>query len=628
MTRRHSNETKALRRPFALHPSWRCAVLTAALLAAACAPALALPNRPFGSHPMTYASGTIRPNHVSQAVLDQAVRDFYDAWKARFIAPACGPGRYVVLTKVSGGNLTVSEGHGYGMVLAALMAGHDPQAKEIFDGMYAYFRDHPSGITPELMAWNQSRSCKDVQGADTASDGDLDIAFALLLADKQWGSCGAIDYLAAAQQTIAGIKAGELDPTGKYVKLGDWASPDSGSYYTSTRSSDFMPDHYRAFQDATGDATWTGLLDRTYQIVADLQASHSPATGLLPDFVLDPLGTPAPAGPFFLEGPNDGAYDYNACRDPWRLATDFVVNGESRAHTAVESIDGWIRSATAGDPTAIRSGYQLGGVPSPNSDYLSMAFVAPLGVGAMVDSSNQAWLNAMWDRIVATPITTDGYYENTLKMLAMIVISGNWWSPERVAAGSCDPGGTPLCQAGATIFGARIDFGGLAFPAGLQSLKFTGGLLFPEGRPGAFPLDGGAQLLIEDLGAGSSAVFDLTTATDPIPSSAAGVCSATKDGWKVTSKTVQYKNGSTALDPPTCTAGSANGLYKLQYKVSGVRDLGLQVLTRRSAIGPTIVGPVRATLLLGPTSAAGAAGACGLTPSLACAPKGAKLRCE
>ena len=118
----------------------------------------------------------------------------------------------------------------------------------------------------------------------------------------------------------------------------------------------------------------------------------------------DPLGQPQPAPPFFLEGVNDGAYDYNACRDPWRLATDFLVCGEPRARTAVQRINALFRQDTGDDPSAIRSGYKLDGSVSAGADYLSMAFVAPLGVGATVDAGNQAWLNAIWDLVAATPI--------------------------------------------------------------------------------------------------------------------------------------------------------------------------------------------------------------------------------
>jgi len=41
---------------------------------------------------------------------------------------------------------------------------------------------------------------------DSATDGDLDIAFGLLLADAQWGSSGAIDYHQAARDVIADMR--------------------------------------------------------------------------------------------------------------------------------------------------------------------------------------------------------------------------------------------------------------------------------------------------------------------------------------------------------------------------------------------------------------------------------------
>jgi hypothetical protein len=414
--------------------------------------AAAAPDHPFGSHPLTYTAGSIMPSHVSQATRDQAVRDFYDAWKARFLKPGCGAGRYYVATATQAGNLTVSEGHGYGMILTALMAGHDPDAQVEFDGLFHYFRDHPTATHDHLMSWYQNTSCADAQGNDSAADGDLDIAFALLLADKQWGSCGTVNYLAEAQQVIADIEDGEADASARYVLLGDWVSPSDVQYYPATRSSDFMVDHYRSYAAATGDAAWSGLLDRTYTIVDAVQSGYSPATGLLPDFVQNPLTAPQPAAPNFLEGPNDGAYDYNACRDPWRLATDYLVSGDARAKTAVQRIETWIRGAAGEDPSAISSGYRLNGTMSPGADYLSMAFVAPLGVGAMVDAANQAWLNDLWDLVVATPITTDGYYENTLKLLAMIVMAGNWWAPEAVTAGPCiAPTFTPAATPTPTI---------------------------------------------------------------------------------------------------------------------------------------------------------------------------------
>jgi endo-1,4-beta-D-glucanase Y len=575
-------------------------------------------NHPFGSHPMSYAAGSILPDHLSLPALDQATRDFYDAWKLRYQKQTCGAGRYVVEAKTQSGNLTVSEAHGYGMMLAALMAGHDADARAIFDGMFAFFRQHPSVLTPSLMAWYQRKSCGSSQGADSATDGDLDIAYALLLADKQWGSCGPIDYAAEAASILGGIASGEVDASGSYLRLGDWTDPGDPAYYQSTRSSDFMPDHLRAFAAASGNPLWTSVLDHTYGVVDALQLSHSPGTGLLPDFIVDPLGTPAPAGAGFLEGPNDGAYDYNACRDPWRLATDFLVSGDARAKTAVQRITTWIRSTTGNDPDAIKSGYQLDGAVSAGADYRSLAFVAPLGVGAMTDSANQAWLNDVWDLVDATAIDDEGYYENTLKLLSMIVMSGNWWAPQAVSGGCVPLPSTALCSGGGALGNVKLKLGGLTAAPGEQSVTLKASLFFPGGIPVPAPYVNGAQVLIEDLGNGSTAVYELSRFTTPVPAQAAGACEA-GEGWDAARNL--YRNRSGALDPPACTAGTANGLSQIRYKPRGALDLDLQLKARRATIAAP-VGPLRLTWVLGATQAASDGGQCALSTAVHCTSNG------
>jgi len=157
------------------------------------------------------------------------------------------------------------------------------------------------------MSWYQRASCGDAQGGDGASDGDLDIAYALLLADKQRGSCGTYDYAAEAQQVVAAIRSGEVDATGRYLRLADRTTPAEPAYYNATRSSDLMADHVRTFVAATGDGVWTDVRDHTYRVVDALQATHSPTTGLLPHFIPDPLGTPHRVAPYFLELPSTAA---------------------------------------------------------------------------------------------------------------------------------------------------------------------------------------------------------------------------------------------------------------------------------------------------------------------------------
>ena len=135
-------------------------------------------------------------------------------------------------TSTDANNLTVAEGHGYGMMLMALMAGHEPDAQVIFDGMFAYFREHPTAFHQYLMGSYEDLTCATPPGDfDSAADGDLDIAYALLLADRQWGSCGAVNYLLEAQRVLVDIADGDLDVTKTYVLLGDWVIPSESAKY-------------------------------------------------------------------------------------------------------------------------------------------------------------------------------------------------------------------------------------------------------------------------------------------------------------------------------------------------------------------------------------------------------------
>ncbi len=383
--------------------------------------------QPFGTHAIQYTAGSILPSNHDQAELDAAVKSFYDAWKSRYLRQGspCGDGRVFVATGMDD-SLTVSEAHGYGMVLLAFMAGHDAEAHTLFDGALRFFRDHPTSENPDLLSWSQDSSCKDNQGQDSASDGDLDVAYALLLADKQWGSGGAIDYRAEAIKVITAIRTGDLDSSSHYVLLGNWVDH-TDSHYKSTRTSDFMPGHFESFGVATGDGEWKTLGDAEYDLVAQLQTSFAPSSGLLPDFVVDPTGTPKPSPPNFLENPTDGQYGYNACRDPWRLGVHYLTTGDARAKAALERMNSFIEGATGGDARAIRPGYDLSGAPLERN-YFAHAFVSPFGVAAMTDAAHQTWLNAIWDATVDEDNTN--YYDDSLKLLSMIAMSGNWWAPE------------------------------------------------------------------------------------------------------------------------------------------------------------------------------------------------------
>lgn len=405
-------------------------VLGGALGLGAGNPASAAPRRPFPQH-VVYAPQTLRPDVPDQVQQDADVRAFYDLWAASYVVAAgftpAGNPRYRVTFGSENPGRTVSEGQGYGMIAVALMAGHDPQAQVVFDGLWEFSRAHPSGIDSRLMGWQ----VPEAPGAnDSAFDGDADIAYALLLADAQWGSEGAVDYRAAALQVMAGILESTIGPQSRLPMLGDWVEANGGTYNQYTpRSSDFMPGHFRAYGRATGNPAWTEVLGRSQDVITSLQSGFSPATGLLPDFIVPVSPSdhrPRPAPPGFLESDTDDDYSYNAGRDPWRIGTDALLSGDPVSLAQTQRISRWAETAAGGNPASIKAGYKLDGAPLPSADFFTTFFAAPLGVAAMTVPAQQSWLNEIY---AAVRTTHEGYYEDSVTLLCLLVMTGNFWDP-------------------------------------------------------------------------------------------------------------------------------------------------------------------------------------------------------
>jgi len=379
-----------------------------------------------------YASGTILPNHRSQEQLDADVRAFYDYWKSLYVIDAGVSLNGHQMVRIAfgkdlpGRDVTVSEGQGYGMIIVPIMAGYDEEAQKIFDGLWEFVLAHPSEIDSRLMDWYFPDSNN---GNDTAFDGDADIAYGLLLADAQWGSAGRINYLGAAKTMMRGILESTIGSESHLPMLGDWTDQYGEVYNQYTpRSSDFMLVNFRAFGRATRDPVWSDVISRSQYVVKEIQTNYSPQSGLMPDFIVLTGDThvPQPAPPEFLEGPHDGQYNYNAGRVPWRVGSDAVLNDDPVSRAIAQKISHWIEASTNGDPAKIRAGYDLDGTPLGNSDYFTTFFIAPLGVAAMTDPTQQEWLNAVYDSVYDQQID---YYEDSVNLLCLFVMSGNAWTP-------------------------------------------------------------------------------------------------------------------------------------------------------------------------------------------------------
>lgn len=381
-------------------------------------------RRPFPQH-VRYPRQALRPKGVTAAQMDRQVLRFWRAWKVAYLRSTGSPGFWV---KHDDAPSTVSEAIGYGMIFAAFFGD-----QSLFDGLFRHFRAHPSRVSPNLMAWKQvlvDGRMADVEGADSATDGDMDIAYGLLLAHRQWGSHGGVDYRRQALAVSRAVLRHDVNHRLWNTTPGDWAT---GADRRHTRTSDFMPSHFTAFAaaDPARRAGWRRVLRATQRIVRHQFRDGSRATGLMPDFMVRSRRGWVPVLGRYLESPHDGDFGWNACRTPWRLSLSHLLDGRKGLRHVLRAQARWFRRAHDGAPSRIRAGYYVRNGPNgrPFANYSDLAFTAPAAVVAMLGGERgQRWMDRMW-RAITSGRTVTSYYADSLRLMALLVVSRNWWQP-------------------------------------------------------------------------------------------------------------------------------------------------------------------------------------------------------
>ena len=177
------------------------------------------------------------------------------------------------------------------MIITVILAGHDENARTIFDGMFRVARAYKSTNNMALMSKEVRQTgtnCANAAMPESQTDGDLDIATALLMADKQWGSGGHRQLRAGGAQHDRRHQDERHERHDRSCRC--WATGSASTtqkFYWGGRSADFIAGHLRAFGGATSDTFWIQSVDAIYGLVAKIQMVNSPTTGLLPDFVIN-----------------------------------------------------------------------------------------------------------------------------------------------------------------------------------------------------------------------------------------------------------------------------------------------------------------------------------------------------
>lgn len=371
--------------------------------------------------------GCIKPQ-VDPGLMNQQVQDYYDYWKAKYVKKTYRiPGGYYVNGEVGGDSMfmSTSDLHTKGMVIAAVMGD-----KDLFDGLYTVYDAFRSINDHDCMSWGIPGSEQQEHLDTSQTEGDLNLAYALLIADNQWGSTGMIDYYSEAHRLIQdGIKSSEISPATLKVMLGDWGrwfnrhNVDTTADEHVTRPNDWMTANLRTFYNATEDTTWLKVVDVIFALTSHMTGNYAPNTGLLPDFVID--NPPVPAPPNYLESAHDGDFSWNSALFPMHMALDYAHSGDQRAKDALLKVVNWVKSKH-GHPQDIMAGYTLDGQLLPDLMFPSMLFTAPLITASIVDPAHQEYLDQGWAMMV---IEKSGVFEDTVNLFCQLIISGNLWEP-------------------------------------------------------------------------------------------------------------------------------------------------------------------------------------------------------
>lgn len=274
------------------------------------------------------------------------------AW-TDYVATYVSPEGYV-LDRTRGEGEVISEAQGYALLRAAW-----ERDAETFDRVFAWTERtlrRPDG----LYSWRWSpHDGGRILDANTATDGDQEIAEALLMAatrfDRPWLAARAAEILRAVR-THTGIPVG----SGWFPSAGNWAVGER-----IVNLSYFLPYAYGDFARADPEGGWDRALDTGYALLAAAMAR--PGAVFPPDFMVATPDGDAAALP--ATSTLSQAFSFDAVRLYMRLAADCRLHGRPAA--CADPLHAKALAARLARDGRLVTKYAIDGTPESDQESLS-----------------------------------------------------------------------------------------------------------------------------------------------------------------------------------------------------------------------------------------------------------------
>jgi endo-1,4-beta-D-glucanase Y len=357
-------------------------------------PSNGTPAKPF---PQNAPVGSCMPAN-NAAKFSSTIAQIYANWTKTFVQ-----GGKIVAPEQS--NAVTSEALGYGMMIAAAMG--DRAAFDQFD-MYVGGR-----LSGGLMIWKENE-----QGS--ASDGDLDLAYAYLMANLQWPGSG---FDMKSSTMAAAIASKDL--------VGNVVTGGSNFHDAPYNASYFAPAWMRKLSGLSG------AVATNYTLVnANITG---PTSGIPTDWADKATGKASGAccgvqvTSDIVDGSN-GAMGYDAARVPWRLGMDACLMGNNT--TGLKAIVDLFASKYDAGATIdlMKAGwYKSSGLVHTAAKKVSMqgSYIGPMGVGGMAMGNTvmrDRAFRALLD-ILESGDYNHTYFPSTVGLLSLLALSGNFPTP-------------------------------------------------------------------------------------------------------------------------------------------------------------------------------------------------------